>query len=94
MNGIIIQEHLCPRCGIQRTVRLGLSNTSFCFNCHFQWGPGAMLGAPPCPTYLFTSADLERLTPYRNAIRNGLYGEWAETARAHHAPAVAGRSGT
>ena len=94
MYGTIIQEHLCPRCGIQRTVRLGLSNTSFCFNCRHKWGLSGMLGAPPCLTYLFTSADLERLTAYRNAIRNRLNGEWAETARAHLTPASAGRSET
>jgi hypothetical protein len=45
MYGTIIQQRLCPRCGIQRTVRLGLSNMSFCFNCRFHWGPGVVLAA-------------------------------------------------
>ena len=94
MYGTIIQEHLCPRCGNQRTVRLGLSNTSFCFNCRHKWGWMGVLAAAPSHTYPFTSAELVRLAAYRNAIRNGLYREWAEAARAHVVPTVAGRSRT
>ncbi len=36
-GGMIIQDIGCPRCLVRRTVRLGLSTTSFCFNCRFRW---------------------------------------------------------
>jgi hypothetical protein len=94
MYGTIIQEHLCPRCGIQRTVRLGMSNTSFCFNCRHKWGWRGLLAATPSHTYPFTSAELERLMGYRLANRNGLHREWAEAQRAHTDPAVTGESWT
>jgi len=37
MNGKTIQHVHCPRCAIPRTVRIGRSNLSFCFNCRWQW---------------------------------------------------------
>ena len=76
MYGTIIQEHSCPRCGIRRTVRLGLSTNSFCFNCRFGWRPGAVLTAAHGDTHVFTPTELNRLTAYRDAIRAGLYQEW------------------
>jgi len=37
MNGKTIQALHCPRCGIQRTVRVGRTNLSLCFNCRLHW---------------------------------------------------------
>jgi len=37
MNGKTIQELHCPRCGNRRTVRVGRSNLSLCFNCRLHW---------------------------------------------------------
>jgi hypothetical protein len=38
MHSMTIQERLCPRCGIRRTVRLGRPRIAFCFNCRLRWG--------------------------------------------------------
>jgi hypothetical protein len=94
MYGTTIQERSCPRCGIRRTVRLGLSTTSFCFNCRFGWGPGAVLVAPRGDTYPFTPTEFKRLTAYRDAIRAGLYQEWSEALRASADPRLPGGSRT
>jgi hypothetical protein len=37
MYGVLIQEQRCPRCGIRRTVRIGRSHKSLCFNCRLLW---------------------------------------------------------
>jgi len=82
MNGVIIQESECPRCGIRRTVRLTGSVWLFCFNCRLQWNSRIAITtreSEPCPVltaYPFSSAELKRLTVYRRAVRAGLFSEW------------------
>jgi hypothetical protein len=74
MYGVTIQEQLCPRCGIRRTVRLQHTRLSFCFNCRFTWGSGPLWVPDALAVeYPFTAAELERLVAYRAAIRAGLY---------------------
>jgi hypothetical protein len=37
LNGIIIQERRCPRCGVGRSGRLAGSDIAICFNCNLRW---------------------------------------------------------
>lgn len=75
-DGIIIQEQACPQCAIRRTARLGYG-ASFCFNCRFQWpidpAPLADAAKIPRPLFVFAPDELERLSAYRAAVRNGFY---------------------
>jgi ribosomal protein L37AE/L43A len=65
MNGNTIQELPCPSCRNRRTVRVGRSSLSFCFNCRSQWAGGSI-----------TAAQRERFERYRGAVRAGLYRDW------------------
>jgi hypothetical protein len=82
MNGFIPQQSTCPRCGIQRTVRMGFSDISLCLNCRARWGALRDLLDPPtpappglehAPAYPFTPSELDRLEIYRRAIAAGFY---------------------
>ncbi len=82
MNSIVIQERMCPRCRIRRTVRLGCSTLSLCFNCHLQFGSGPTSGlALPqpaaYPAYPFSDRELARLQTYRAAVHSGFYSDRA-----------------
>jgi hypothetical protein len=70
MHGFVIEERVCPRCQILRTVRFG--RTLFCFNC--RWSSEAATVAPaPSDSYAFSPEDLARLRVYRAAVRHGFY---------------------
>lgn len=80
MNGYTPQQANCPRCGIQRTVRLGYSGISLCMNCRTRWGSStdttclATEAVPdPQEAYPFSPAELERLEIYRRAVAAGFY---------------------
>ena len=74
MNGFIIEDRGCPRCGMRRTGRVQRSFTAFCFNCHFQWDTFAAAdAAEPFPPHAFSDEELARLRTYRAAVRNGFY---------------------
>ncbi len=94
MYGTTIQENLCPRCGIHRTVRHGFSNKLSCFNCRLQWRPGAVLTTERNGIYPSTPTELKRLTVYRGAIAAGVYQEWAAVRRESANPRLAGGSST
>jgi hypothetical protein len=78
-DGIVIQEHACPRCAIRRTARL-VYGTSFCFNCRLQWPPhdAPLLdtGHIPSQLHVFAADELARLRVYRTAVRDGFYNDW------------------
>ena len=76
MNGKTIQQVHCPRCAIRRTVRIGRSNLSFCFNCRMQWRPG--YGAPTSARATAPAIDpvlQARLENYRAAVQAGFYND-------------------
>jgi hypothetical protein len=75
MNRFLIEQRVCPRCGILRTGRQVRSTTAFCFNCHHQreaFGPSADAEAG----YALTVEELARLRIYRAAVRVGFYTDW------------------
>jgi len=90
MNSIVIQQRLCPRCGIRRTAQLGRSSTSLCFNCHLKWdaaqSAGSLAARPPLAHPFSTSelqlaypvggSELPRLKAYRAAICGGIHTDW------------------
>ena len=63
MTNFLIEQRVCPSCGIHRTGRQVRSTTAFCFNCHHQWEAG----------YPFNAEELARLRIYRAAVRAGFY---------------------
>jgi hypothetical protein len=74
MNGKTIQQVHCPRCAIPRTVRIGRSNLSFCFNCRLQWRPGH----GPLPRAAAPAIDRvlqARFEIYRAAVQAGFYSD-------------------
>jgi hypothetical protein len=75
LNGYTPQQSTCPRCGIQRTVRLGFSGISLCMNCRTRWGSSSAATDfhEPRETYPFTPTELARLEIYRRAIAAGYY---------------------
>jgi ribosomal protein L37AE/L43A len=76
MNGLILQQSSCPRCGILRTVRVGTSGLTFCMNCRHRWAHGSIDSARKLDRedrYAFTPAELQRLEVYRRAIAVGFY---------------------
>src|SRR5918911_431890 len=87
-DGILIQERVCPRCAIHRTVRLG-HGTSFCFNCRLQWAtreaPAPQSIGTPSSQHALGPAELARLAVYRAAVRAGFYTDWP-VARAAERP--------
>jgi hypothetical protein len=75
MSNFLIEQRVCPRCGVQRTGRQVRSTTAFCFNCHHQWDafrPTADAEAG----YPFTGEERARLATYRAAVRVGFYTDW------------------
>jgi len=77
-GGVVIQQRPCPRCAISRTVRLGSSQTSLCFNCRTRWASNSATGYP---RRAVESAQLSRLEIYRAAIQAGFYTDWPITHR-------------
>jgi hypothetical protein len=78
MHDLLIQERACPRCGIRRTVRLGFSQISVCFNCRWQWGePSSLPGLQVAGSIVDTisPAEIKRLEIYRLAAGAGFYDE-------------------
>lgn len=78
---MLIQDRICPRCGIKRTVR-PRRELSMCLNCRHQWPegqplpPGGRTGLPAAAepsTYPFTASELRRLAHYRAAVAAGFY---------------------
>jgi ribosomal protein L37AE/L43A len=76
MYGNTIQERRCPACGNRRTVRVGRSSMSFCFNCRTQWSGGASAQPTRSVDGSLTAAEHARLEAYRGAVRAGLYRDW------------------
>jgi hypothetical protein len=71
MNGtLVVQERACPRCATKRTVRIGTSATSFCFNCRTRWSGGSV-ASPARP--VLEAAVQRRWEIYRAAVRAGFY---------------------
>lgn len=74
MSNFLIEQRVCPRCGIHRTGRQIRSTTAFCFNCHHQWDA---FGAEPDAEagYPFSPEEIARLRIYRAAVRAGFYSD-------------------
>jgi hypothetical protein len=75
-----ILQQTCPRCAIQRTVRLGHWG-AVCFNCRLTW-KGTPTEARAEIPYAFSEAELSRLEMFRVAIRVGLYSDYPSERRA------------
>ena len=90
MNSIVIQQRLCPRCGIRRTAQLGRSSTSLCFNCRLKWDAAQAASGPaarPPLAHPFSApelqlacpvggSELQRLKARRAAICGGIHIDW------------------
>ena len=76
MNGLILQQSTCPRCGILRTVRVGTSGLTFCMNCRHRWPTGSKQPRPAPDLrndYQFTQKERDRLEIYRRTVAVGFY---------------------
>lgn len=84
-NGYLVQERACPRCAIQRTVRVA-DGSSFCFNCRLQWRSDQSQANHHLPAdSVAASAQFDliqqaRLVIYREAVRAGFYTDALATA--------------
>jgi hypothetical protein len=81
MHSMSIVEQRCPRCSNRRTVHLGYSRDSFCFNCRLRWNPDNTHSASQRadshpPGYTITAAERARLQVYRAAVSSGFYSDW------------------
>jgi hypothetical protein len=73
MNGAVIQEYPCPRCSNRRTIRLGTTENSFCFNCRHAFA--GRRAASTLLRHIFGPSELARLERYRAAIQAGVFSD-------------------
>jgi len=74
LSGRIIEEHQCPRCKVDRTVRMGPTDECFCLKCGYRWSAAAEVEPLDLRlSALFTAMDLKRLDHYRAAVRADFY---------------------
>jgi hypothetical protein len=75
MSNFLIEQRVCPRCGIRRTLRQLRSTTAVCFNCHHQWDAFSPETEAEVAN-AFTAEEYVRLAAYRAAVRAGFYTDW------------------
>jgi len=86
LSGRIIENHQCPRCKIDRTVRMSPADECFCLKCGYRWSAPGEAAADVEPldmrlAALFTAMDLKRLDHYRAAVRANFYTDELTVSR-------------
>ena len=74
-GGISIVKIACSICQNTRTIRIGYSANTFCFNCRRVCGTDvAERGTAP----VLNAQELGRLQAYRAAVQAGVYTDWPD----------------
>jgi hypothetical protein len=77
-DGLVILAEKCRHCAHMRTVPIGNSANTFCFNCREASTNTTNTMRPPV-AFLFDARALARLEQYRAAVRAGFYSDWGRS---------------